>query len=208
MKNEQIPKIVIARLPIYIQTLNQLLRDNKTVVSSIELGKILGITPSQIRKDLSRFGGFGKQGTGYDIISLMESLREILNLNQIWQIVLVGVGHIGQALLNYDGFGRKGFEIIAAYDNAPAVIGKKFGGVLVQSVDRLEDNICSNQIDIAAIAVPPEEAQEVSDRLVKCGIKAILNYAPVALDVPEGVQVTSIDPVLELQKMTYYLGKS
>lgn len=205
MKNEQIPKIVISRLPIYIQALNQLLRDNKTVISSMELGEILGITSSQIRKDLSHFGGFGKQGTGYDIILLMESLREILNLNQIWQIVVVGVGHIGQALLNYDGFGRKGFEIIAAYDNSPAVIGKKIGGIEVLSVDQMEEQICSKQIDIAAIAVPAEQAQQVCDRLVKCGIKAILNYAPVALDVPESVQVSAVDPVLELQKMTYYL---
>ena len=205
MKNEQIPKIVISRLPIYIQALNQLLRDNKTVISSMELGEILGITSSQIRKDLSHFGGFGKQGTGYDIILLMESLREILNLNQIWQIVVVGVGHIGQALLNYDGFGRKGFEIVAAYDNSPAVIGKKIGGIEVLSVDQMEYQICSKQIDIAAIAVPAEQAQQVCDRLVKCGIKAILNYAPVALDVPESVQVSAVDPVLELQKMTYYL---
>lgn len=205
MKNEQIPKIVISRLPIYIQALNQLLRDNKTVISSMELGEILGITSSQIRKDLSHFGGFGKQGTGCDIILLMESLREILNLNQIWQIVVVGVGHIGQALLNYDGFGRKGFEIVAAYDNSPAVIGKKIGGIEVLSVDQMEEQICSKQIDIAAIAVPAEQAQQVCDRLVKCGIKAILNYAPVALDVPESVQVSAVDPVLELQKMTYYL---
>lgn len=205
MKNEQIPKIVISRLPIYIQALNQLLRDNKTVISSMELGEILGITSSQIRKDLSHFGGFGKQGTGYDIILLMESLREILNLNQIWQIVVVGVGHIGQALLNYDGFGRKGFEIVAAYDNSPAVIGKKIGGIEVLSVDQMEEQICSKQIDIAAIAVPAEQAQQVCDRLVKCGIKAILNYAPVALDVPESVQVSAVDPVLELQKITYYL---
>ncbi|MDD3949093.1 MAG: redox-sensing transcriptional repressor Rex, partial [Anaerolineaceae bacterium] len=163
MKNEQIPKIVISRLPIYIQALNQLLRDNKTVISSMELGEILGITSSQIRKDLSHFGGFGKQGTGYDIILLMESLREILNLNQIWQIVVVGVGHIGQALLNYDGFGRKGFEIVAAYDNSPAVIGKKIGGIEVLSVDQMEEQICSKQIDIAAIAVPAEQAQQVCD---------------------------------------------
>lgn len=118
---------------------------------------------------------------------------------------MVGVGHIGQALLNYDGFGRKGFEIVAAYDNSPAVIGKKIGGIEVLSVDQMEEQICSKQIDIAAIAVPAEQAQQVCDRLVKCGIKAILNYAPVALDVPESVQVSAVDPVLELQKMTYYL---
>lgn len=205
MKNEQVPEIVISRLPLYVQTLNQLLREGKNVVSSSELGDRLKITSSQIRRDFSYFGGFGKKGTGYDIISLMESLRNILNLNQIWQVVLVGVGHVGQALLNYDGFSRKGFEIIAAFDDSPMVIGKKHGGMEVKSVNELENEICALKVDIAAITVPAEHAQMVCDRLVKCGIKAILNYAPVALEVPEGVKVSNIDPVLKLQMMTYYL---
>lgn len=205
MKNEQVPEIVISRLPLYVQTLNQLLREGKSVVSSSELGDRLKITSSQIRRDFSYFGGFGKKGTGYDIISLMESLRNILNLNQIWQVVLVGVGHVGQALLNYDGFSRKGFEIIAAFDDSPKVIGKKHGGMEVKSVNELENEVCTLKVDIAAITVPAEHAQMVCDRLVKCGIKAILNYAPVALEVPEGVKVSNIDPVLKLQMMTYYL---
>src|SRR5690606_6226705 len=136
-----------------------------------------------------------------DIISLMEALRMILNLNQIWQVVLVGVGHVGQALLNYDGFSRKGFEIIAAFDDSPRVIGMKYGGLAVKSVDQLEKEICTLKVDIGAITVPAESAQMVCDRLVNCGIRAILNYAPTSLEVPEGVQVSNIDPVLQLQKM-------
>ena len=205
MKTNEVPEIVISRLPLYVQTLNQLLRDGKSVVSSSELGERLNITSSQIRRDFSYFGGFGKKGKGYDIISLMESLRSILNLNQIWQVVLVGVGHVGQALLNYDGFSRKGFEIIAAFDVSPKVIGKKFGGLEVKGIDQLEQEICTMKVNIGAITVPSEHAQLVCDRLVKCGIRAILNYAPVALEVPEGVQVSNIDPVLKLQKKTYYL---
>ncbi len=205
MKSNEVPEIVISRLPLYVQTLNQFLRDGKTLVSSSEMGEKLKMTSSQIRRDLLYFGGFGKKGTGYDIISLTESLRAVLNLNQIWQVVVVGVGHVGQALLNYDGFSRKGFEIIAAFDESPKVIGKKFGALEVKSIIQMEDEICSMKVDIAAITVPAESAQLVCDRLVKCGIRAILNYAPVALEVPEDVQVSNIDPVLKLQKMTYYL---
>lgn len=205
MKSNDVPEIVISRLPLYVQTLNQLLRDGETVVSSSEIGERLKMTSSQIRRDFSYFGGFGKKGSGYDIILLMESLREILNLNQIWQVVLVGVGHVGKALLNYDGFSRKGFEIVAAFDASPKVIGKKFGGLEVKSIELIENEICTRQIDIGAIAVPADQAQAVCDRLVKCGVRAILNYAPVALTIPEDIQVSDIDPVLKLQKMTYYL---
>ncbi|NLE83358.1 MAG: redox-sensing transcriptional repressor Rex [Chloroflexi bacterium] len=205
MKKYDVPDIVISRLPLYVQTLNQLLREGKSVVSSSELGERLKTTPSQIRRDLSYFGGFGKKGSGYDVISLMESLRSILNLNQIWQVALVGVGHVGMALLHYDGFGRKGFEIIAAFDQSPNVIGRKIGGIEVQDVELIEAEICQKHVDIGAITVPAENAQAVADRLVNCGIRAILNYAPVYLEVPKHVQVSNIDPVLKLQKMTYYL---
>lgn len=205
MKFDDVPEIVISRLPLYVQTLNQLLREGKSVVSSSEMGERLKITSSQIRRDFSHFGGFGKKGTGYDIISLMDSLRTILNLNQIWQVALVGVGHVGQALLNYDGFSRKGFEIIAAFDESPKVIGKQFGGLEVKSIDILEKELGKMKVGIGAITVPAENAQLVCDRMVNCGIRAILNYAPVSLSVPEGVQVSNIDPVLKLQMMTYYL---
>ncbi len=205
MKKEDVPEIVVSRLPLYVQTLNHLLREGKSVVSSAELGERLKTTSSQIRRDLSYFGGFGKQGTGYDIITLMESLRKILNLNQTWQVALVGVGHVGQALINYDGFNRKGFEIIMAFDESPKVIGKKFGNLVVKSIDELEEELKIIPVDIGAISVPAENAQEVCDRLINNGVRAILNYAPVSLKVPEGIQLATVDPVLKLQKMTYYL---
>ncbi|MEL7625783.1 MAG: redox-sensing transcriptional repressor Rex [Anaerolineaceae bacterium] len=205
MKKEDVPEIVVSRLPLYVQTLNHLLKEGKSVVSSAELGERLKTTSSQIRRDLSYFGGFGKQGTGYDIITLMESLRKILNLNQTWQVALVGVGHVGQALINYDGFNRKGFEIIMAFDESPKVIGKKFGNLVVKSINELEEELKIKPVDIGAISVPAENAQEVCDRLINNGVRAILNYAPVSLKVPEGIQLATVDPVLKLQKMTYYL---
>ena len=163
------------------------------------------MTSSQIRRDFSYFGGFGKKGSGYDIVSLMEALREVLNLNHIWQVLVVGVGHVGKGLLNYDGFSRQGFEIVAAFDADDDVIGMQGGGIDVGDIDELEAFVCTSGVHIAAITVPAENAQEVSDRLVKCGIRAILNYAPILLEVPEGIQVSNIDPVLKLQNMTYYL---
>jgi len=204
-KNNNVPEIVVARLPVYVKALNLLLREGRSVVSSEELGKRLNMTSSQIRRDLSHFGGFGRKGKGYDIITLMESLRDILNLNQIWQVLVVGVGHVGKGLLNYDGFSRQGFEIVAAFDSSDEVIGSEIGGITIADIDELEDYICASLVHIAAITVPAETAQKVCDRLVNCGVKAILNYAPILLEVPDEIQVSNIDPVLKLQKMTYYL---
>ncbi|NLB71078.1 MAG: redox-sensing transcriptional repressor Rex [Chloroflexi bacterium] len=205
MDKNRVPGIVVARLPVYVKALNLLLREGRSVVSSEELGERLNMTSSQIRRDFSYFGGFGKKGSGYDIVSLMEALREVLNLNHIWQVLVVGVGHVGKGLLNYDGFSRQGFEIVAAYDADDEVIGTQVGGIDVGDIDELEAFVCTSGVHIAAITVPAENAQEVSDRLVKCGIRAILNYAPILLEVPEGIQVSNIDPVLKLQNMTYYL---
>ena len=205
MKNSTVPEVVIERLPLYIQKLNLLLREGRSRISSKELGELLKMTSSQIRRDFAYFGGFGKKGTGYDIVYLMESLRTILNLNQIWQMLVVGVGHIGKAVLNYNGFSRKGFEVVAAFDSSKEVIGQKIGGILIQDINDLEKYFSISNVKIAAITVPAEQAQLVCDRLVGCGIKAILNYAPVTLEVPEDVKVTYVDPISKLQKMAYYL---
>jgi len=205
MEKSSIPEVVIARLPIYIQKLNQLLREGRENVSSQEMAEHLGVTSAQIRKDLSFFGGFGKQGTGYNVIKLLESLRSILNLNQIWEVVLVGVGHLGQALLSYQGFSHKGFEIVMAFDNDPKVIGETFAGITVTDVNEMQRHICPRGIPIAILTVPAGNAQEMADQLIRCGVKAILNYAPVTLKVPEGIRLANIDPVLSLQTITYYL---
>lgn len=203
-KNE-IPEIVISRLPIYLQKLNQVLKEGKTLISSQELADHLGVTATQIRKDLSNFGGFGKQGSGYNVVKLLESLRDILNLNRIWKAALFGVGNLGQALLSYKGFSSKGFEIVAAFDNDPQLVGKEIKGITVQSVDDMEKGMCASDVKIAIITVPAGQAQALANRLVDCGFKAILNYAPVTLVLPDEVKVSNIDPVLVLQKMAYYL---
>lgn len=205
MEKSSIPEVVVARLPVYIQKLNQLVREGREIVSSQEMAEHLGVSSAQIRKDLSFFGGFGKQGTGYNVINLLESLRSILNLNQIWEVVLVGVGHLGQALLSYQGFSRNGFEIIMAFDNDPKIIGKTFAGIKVTDVNEMQNHICPRGVPIAILTVPAGNAQEMADQLIRCGVKAILNYAPVTLKVPEGIRLANIDPVLSLQTITFYL---
>ena len=205
MEKSSIPEVVVARLPVYIQKLNQLVREGREIVSSQEMAEHLGVSSAQIRKDLSFFGGFGKQGTGYNVINLLESLRNILNLNQIWEVVLVGVGHLGQALLSYQGFSRNGFEIVMAFDNDPKIIGKTFAGIKVIDVNEMQNHICPRGVPIAILTVPAGNAQEMADQLIRCGVKAILNYAPVTLKVPEGIRLANIDPVLSLQTITFYL---
>ena len=205
MEKSSIPEVVIARLPVYIQKLNQLVREGRENVSSQEMAEILGITSAQFRKDLSFLGGFGKQGTGYNVINLLESLRTVLNLNQIWEVVLVGVGNLGQALLSYQGFPRKGFEIVMAFDSDPKIIGKTFAGITVSDVNEMQTHICPRGIPIAILTVPAASAQEMADQLIGCGVKAILNYAPVTLKVPDGIRLANIDPVLSLQTIAFYM---
>lgn len=207
MTENQIPDVVIGRLPIYLLKLNQLLRDGQKVVSSAQLAEMIGIPATQIRKDLSWFGGFGKQGSGYDVIHLLDQLNTILNLNRIWQVVLIGAGNLGKAVAEYDGFRRKGFEICAVFDNEPDRIGKKVGHLVVEDVEGLETYIRDHNILIAALAVPANAAPAVANQLVKAGVKAILNYAPVTLRLPEEIVVSYVDPVLSLQRMTYYLPR-
>jgi redox-sensing transcriptional repressor len=157
------------------------------------------------RKDLSHFGGFGKQGTGYQIAYLQDKLRQVLKVNQEWEIALIGAGDLGTAIANYRGFGDRGFHIALVFDAAPKRIGQKISDFTVQSINEMQDAIRERGIKIAMIAVPAEYAQEVADRLIEAGIKGILNYAPINLNVPEDVQVQYIDPVIHLQRMTYYI---
>lgn len=201
-----IPDIVIGRLPIYLRELNRMARDGeKTTTSSHDLGKRLGISSAQIRKDLSHFGEFGKQGTGYHIGYLIEQLNEILHLTTEWKVLLVGAGYLGHALASYRGFQHRGFQIVRIFDNDPEKIDTAISGLTVQPLDELEDVIAREQIMVAIIAVPVLVAQEIADRLVEAGVKAILSYAPVNLVVPDDVEVSYSDPVVQLQRMTYYL---
>ncbi len=201
----EVPDIVIGRLPIYLRALNLLFEAGQEFTSSQELGQKLGIGSAQIRKDLSHFGEFGKQGTGYEINYLREQISKILHVDREWAVVLVGFGDLGQAIAHYGGFASKGFHIEAIFDNDPAKIGEKTNGKEVHDIKNLAKIIAKLKIKMAVIAVPASAAQTVSDNLVEAGIRAILNYAPITLTVPESVQVQYIDPVVHLQRMTYYL---
>jgi len=205
MVSKAIPDIVVGRLPLYLRALSFLAAEGRQVTSSQELGQKLGISAAQIRKDLSHFGEFGKQGTGYDIKYLSEQLRRILKVTEEHEVALVGAGDLGHALVHYDGFAGKGFRISVVFDNNPQKIGRRLGAFEILDSESIETIIADRGIEVAIVAVPPNAAQEVVDALVRAGVKAILNYAPITVKVPEGVQVQYIDPVIHLQRMAYYL---
>lgn len=206
MRASAVPDIVVGRLPLYLRALTQMHTEGKEITSSQELGERLGISSAQIRKDLSQFGEFGKQGTGYNISFLVEQLRRILKVNQIWDVALVGVGDLGRAVANYGGFLDRGFRVVAIYDNNRKKIGKKVGAFEILSTSRLSKDIKEKNIRVAMLTVPSQVAQKVADELVKSGIKAILCYAPTSISVPSSVRLEYIDPVLHLQHMTYHVG--
>ena len=205
MAQMEVPDIVVGRLPIYLRALNHLLETGQEFTSSQELGQILGIGSAQIRKDLSHFGEFGKQGTGYEISYLAEQISKILNVDREWSAGLVGFGDLGQAIAHYGGFATKGFHIDVIFDSDPDKIGQQVGNAKVQAIDELKDTISKQQIKMAIIAVPAAAAPNVAAQLIEAGVRAILNYAPITLNVPDHVRVQYIDPVVHLQKMTYYL---
>ncbi len=204
--DHNIPEIVIGRLPVYLRELSRMEAEpGKLTTSSHELAERLGISSAQIRKDLSHFGEFGKQGTGYHIGYLIERLTEILHLTHEWPVALVGAGFLGHALASYRGFQRRGFVITCVFDSDPAKVGAQAGGLVVRDAADLETKLQAEGIQIAILAVPAAAAQETTDRLVAAGVRAILSYAPVSLVVPPGVFVSYSDPVVQLQQMTYHL---
>ena len=203
----EIPDIVIGRLPLYLRALRRLQQEAKTVTSSHELGRRLDISSAQIRKDLSHFGGFGKQGTGYQIEYLIDQLQDVLQVNQEWMVAVVGAGNLGIAISHYRGFQDRGFRIAHVFDVSPHKIGQRVGEFTVQPVSAMREIIRSEGIKIAMLAVPAEEAQAVADLLVEAGVQAILNYAPININVPSDVQIQYIDPVTHLQHMTFYLDE-
>jgi redox-sensing transcriptional repressor len=206
MKDMEIPDIVIRRLPIYARSLSYLASEGITTVSSSELGQRISVTAAQIRRDLSYFGEFGKQGKGYNVQFLLNQIRDILHLEQQWGVALVGTGHLGEAIARYKGFRDKGFDIAALFDSDTRKVGGELMGMPVYHYSRIPEIVSEMGLQVAIVAVPARSAQEVVDLLVPVGVKAILNYAPVNLQVPPEVRVRNIDPVSLLQSMTYYLN--
>ncbi len=205
MNAEKIPDIIISRLPVYLRALQRMADSGMKTTSSQELGEHVGISAAQIRKDISQFGEFGKQGTGYSIQFLLDKLREILKVNRIWDVVLVGAGDMGHALANYQGFVNRGFRIVAIFDNDKSKIGNKIGDFVIEDTEKMVERVKAMGVKMAMLTVPASAAQGVAEKLTQAGVKAILNYAPITLNVPNNVKVQYIDPSIHLQRMTYYL---
>ena len=205
MPSKEVPEIVIGRLPIYLRALTYMAQAGQRITSSQELGETLGMSSAQIRKDLSHFGEFGKQGMGYEISYLRDQLKRILHLERTWPVALVGYGDLGHALANYNGFVAEGFEIVAVFDSNPDKIGQEVAGKKVQDSAKLLKVVRERGIKVAIVAVPVATAQKVVDMLVEAGVKAILNYAPIHVSVPADIRIQYIDPIAHLQRMMFHL---
>lgn len=195
----------IRRLSLYLQFLEECEREGKATVSSRALAERGDATPAQVRKDLSFFGSFGRRGIGYPTAILVARLRDILDLTRRHRVVLVGAGRIGAALANYPGFAARGFEIAAIYDSDPAKVGVSVDGVVVRDARDLESDLSERPADIAVIGTPADAAQGVAERLVRSGVRALLNFAPVTLVVPPAVAITNVNMALELEALSFAL---
>jgi redox-sensing transcriptional repressor len=194
----------VERLSMYLHLLWEVAADGTTTISSVELAQRCGTSAAQVRKDLSFFGTFGKRGRGYDVAELIKALRGIMGLERRWRVALVGAGKIGAALLAYQDFARQGFDIVAVFDVDPKKIGTKWHDRVIQSDDELESTL-RGAIDIAIVAVPAEAAQAVVKRITGAGVRAILNFAPTKLNVPDTVAVKTVNMAMELEGLSYAL---
>lgn len=197
------PAAVVNRLSMYLRELQHLLSDGKETTSSSQLGRRLGFTDAQVRKDLAHFGHFGHPGIGYRCDELVGAIRKILGTDREWRVALVGVGNLGRALLGYRGFNRQGFRLVAAFDADPAIVGSEIDEVPIHDVARLEEIVAQQQVELGLVAVPASDAQHVADQLVSAGVGGILNFAPVTLKVPEGVSKVGVDLARELEQVTF-----
>ena len=198
---------VVRRLPMYYRHLRELEKAGVVRISSQELGERMNLTASQIRQDINCFGGFGQQGYGYHVSNLKERIGEILGLNHQYHVIIVGAGNIGRAVANYSGFKKEGFNIQAMFDVSPALVGIDVHGTLVQPMDKLDQWMAAHQVDIAVLSVPSAYAQETADALVRGGVRAIWNFAPVDLNLPEGVAVNNVHLSDSLHILSYRMNE-
>lgn len=206
MLDEKISVAVIKRLPKYYRYL-ELIGDKGIIrVSSQELSKITGLTASQIRQDLNHFGAFGQQGYGYNVEELKIELEKIMGVDKPYNVVIIGFGNIGSALLNYSGFRKKGFKVVGIFDNSPDIVGSKQNEVVVKDISELEEVVTREKVDIAILAIPAIPAQEITDKLVACGIKGIWNFAPIDLKLPRSVVLENVHLDGSLLTLTYYMN--
>jgi redox-sensing transcriptional repressor len=199
-----IPEATVNRLPVYLRALYALADRGIATVSSEELAAAAGVNSAKLRKDLSHLGSYGTRGVGYDVEYLVYQVSRELGLTQDWPVVIVGAGNLGHALANYGGFASRGFRVAALFDTDPLIVGTKIASQIVRNADEIEPVIARHQVSIGVIAVPAAAAQGVCDRLVAAGITSILNFAPVVLSVPSGVDVRKVDLSIELQILAFH----
>jgi redox-sensing transcriptional repressor len=202
---KRIADSTVRRLSMYLRYLEELDGVGQQTASSDELAQLCGTTPAQVRKDLSFFGSFGKRGLGYPVHELTVRLREILGLGQAWQVVIVGAGKIGSALAEYRGFRQRGFQVVGVYDKNPDKIGRPWGDATVRDITELDHDIATQRVDIAVLAIPADDAQEIVDRVVQAGVRAILNFAPTQVHVPAHVAVKTVNMAMELEGLSFAL---
>lgn len=206
MKTLKIPEATIIRLSVYSRHLTEVDRKGIITISSGDIAEGVGVSPAQVRKDLAYFGEFGTRGVGYNVKDLHRHILKILNLSQDWSVTLVGLGNLGLALTTYKGFRERGFVITSIFDSDPKKIGTTINGVEVMSIDRLEETVTNNKTQIGIISVPSHAAQDVADKLVNSGVKAILNFAPGVLNVPPEVELRNVDLAVNLEVLTFNVG--
>ncbi len=206
MRNEEIPNPAVYRLSFYLRQLELFRRMDRHTISSKQLGEALGYTDAQVRKDLAYFGQFGHPGIGYRVEELINQLKKILGTDKVWNVLLVGAGNLGRALLAYKGFVRKGFKMVAIFDTDSSKVGRKIGDLQIRSDQDIAALVAELQIRVAMLAVPVEAAQSVADQLVAAGIKGILNFAPIALNVSSEVVVQSVDLALQLEQLSFRMS--
>lgn len=207
MERTRVPEGVIQRLSTYLRCLNAFKKEGLTVVSSHKLSLSARVNPAQIRRDLSYFGSFGRRGLGYDIESLANVISDILGIKNVTNIALVGIGMLGRAILGYSGLKEQGFRVGYAFDNDREKIGKTIAGVKIMGIGDIKPVIEKNKVTIGIIAVPGEAAQVIADILVESGVQVILNYTPMAISVPEEIQLHTSDPARELLHTLYYITR-
>ena len=207
MEDIRTPATTVERLPLYYRAVESLAERQVKVVSSQELGEMLDLPPTQVRKDLSYYGEFGRRGVGYEVSVLRDNLEKILGIDNNWEIILAGAGNLGHALVNYGGFRNLGLKINYALDKDQEKIGEEFGGAKIYSIEELEKIVKKKDIKIGIVAVPAEAAQEIAKRLVEAGVKAIWNFAPTRLELPEKIEVRNEDLAIGLVTLTYHLSK-
>lgn len=205
---KKISESTIRRLSKYYRSLEHLIEKKVDTVSSDQLAEIDGITSAQVRKDLSFFGTFGKRGLGYNTRSLKNQIGEILGLKHEWRVAIVGAGNIGRALANYGEFKKQGFKITLMMDSSPDKIGGKINDLPIEDTAKLGELVKANKIDIAILAIPATVAQKTADELVKAGVRAILNFAPISLKVPPKVLVKNENTAIEIESLSYFLTNS